>query len=558
MAGIDQAGANPSGLNQVALIPPAGGQLRAIANLRWRLIVNSLRSTRGQLNLLSRVLGGLTVLAIGGGGGTAMFFVGSWATARDPRWLALPFWSVFLFWQVFPVLATAFAQNLDASALLRFPMRYSAYFLVRVIYGTLDIATALGLFWLTGLFLGIISADLRLLPWAALAIGLFAVFNILLGRMIFAWIEHWLSRRRSREVLGVLFLMVMVGFQIFGSQIGRHARNLDPEKLAGLSRFIPVERALPPGLAAYCVANAASGKEFTALLSWVMLAAFAGIAAWLLHLRLYGQYRGENPAEGEKRKAAQETTSARRGWKLPLVSGPVSAVFEKELRYLSRSGPMLFTMIMPLVVVFVLWGGRRGFLGQQNAYALPAGAAYCLLVMTNMIYNSFGGDGGGIQFFLLAPVSFRQIVLAKNLAHMSVVATEVFLLWLGVRVIYGSPPLVILALTAAWYLFAAPINFSTGNLLSLYSPKRIDYATFGRQRASSATVFASLGVQLMMTGTGIGVIVLALHFATLWAAVLVFLALSIPAVAGYLLLLSRIDRIALKRREVLASELCRA
>ncbi len=155
MAGIDQAGANPSGLNQVALIPPAGGQLRAIANLRWRLIVNSLRSIRGQLNLLSRVLGGLTVLAIGGGGGTAMFFVGSWATARDPRWLALPFWSVFLFWQVFPVLATAFAQNLDASALLRFPMRYSAYFLVRVIYGTLDIATALGLFWLTGLFLGI-------------------------------------------------------------------------------------------------------------------------------------------------------------------------------------------------------------------------------------------------------------------------------------------------------------------------------------------------------------------------------------------------------------------
>ncbi len=558
MAGIDHDRESLKATTSPALLPAPGGQLRAVAHLRWRLIVNSLRSVRGQLNLLSRVLGGLTVLAIGGGGGTAMFFVGSWATARDPRWLALPFWSIFLFWQVFPVLATAFAQNLDASALLRFPMRYSAYFLVRVVYGTLDIATALGLFWLTGLFLGIISADLKLLPWAALAIGLFAVFNILLGRMVFAWIEHWLSRRRSREVLGFLFLMVMVGFQVFGSQIGRHAHNLDPQKFQALARFIPVEQALPPGLAAYCVTNAALGKNFTALLSWAMLAAFAGMAAWLLHLRLYGQYRGENPAEGEKRKAAQEKTIARRGWKLPLVSGPVSAVFEKELRYLSRSGPMLFTMIMPLVVVFVLWGGKRGFLGQENAYALPAGAAYCLLVMTNMIYNSFGGDGGGIQFFLFAPVSFRQIVIAKNLAHMSVVVTEVFLLWLGVRVIYGSPPLVILALTAAWYLFAAPINFSAGDLLSLYSPKRVDYATFGRQRASGATVFASLGVQFAMTGIGVGVIVLALHFATLWAAVLAFLALSLPTVAGYLLLLSRIDRIALKRREVLASELCRA
>ena len=59
--------------------------------------------------------------------------------------------------------------------------------------------------------------------------------------------------------------------------------------------------------------------------------------------------------------------------------------------------------------------------------------------------------------------------------------------------------------------------------MSLYSPKRIDYATFGRQRASAATVFVSLGVQLAMTGTGVGVIVLALHFATLWTAVLVFL-----------------------------------
>ena len=555
---MNPAGTNHAEMNPAGLIPASGGQLRAIAHLRWRLTVNSLRSVRGQLNLLSRVLGGLMILAVGGGGGTAMFFIGYWATAKDPRWLALPFWIVFLFWQVFPVLATAFAQNLDSSALLRFPMRYSAYFLVRVIYGTLDIATGLGLFWLTGLFLGIISSDLRLLPWAALAISLFAVFNILLGRMIFAWIEHWLSRRRSREVLGFLFLMVMVGFQVFGSQIGRHAHNLDPQKLQALAKFIPVEQALPPGLAAYCVANATAGRGFTALLAWLMLAAFAGMAAWLLHLRLYGQYRGENPAEGEKRKTVLEKTAARRGWKLPLVSGPVSAVFEKELRYLSRSGPMLFTMIMPLVVVFVLWGGRRGFLGQQNAYALPAGAAYCLLVMTNMVYNSFGGDGSGIQFFLFAPVSFRQIVIAKNLAHMSIVATEVFLLWLGVRVIYGSPPLAILALTVSWYLFAAPINFSAGDLLSLYSPKRIDYATFGRQRASSATVFVSLGVQLAMTGTGIGVIVLALHFATLWAAVAVFLCLSVPTIAGYLLLLSRIDGIAMRRREVLASELCRA
>jgi ABC-2 type transport system permease protein len=218
---------------------------------------------------------------------------------------------------------------------------------------------------------------------------------------------------------------------------------------------------------------------------------------------------------------------------------------------------MLFTLIMPMVVVFVLWSGRRGFLGQQTSYALPVGAAYCLLVMTNMVYNNFGGDGGGIQFFLYSPVSFRQIVVAKNLAHLAIVATEVFFLWLGVRIIYRPPDLAVVALTFAWYLFAAPLNFTAGDLLSMYSPKRIDYATFGRQRASASTVFVSLGVQLLVGGMGVLAVFLAAHYGNLWIASLVLLGLSIPSISGYLLLLSRIDRIAMNRREVLATELCR-
>jgi ABC-2 type transport system permease protein len=538
--------------------PGSGGQLRAIALLRWRLVINSLRSIRGQLNLISRVLGGLLVLGIGAIGAAGLFFVGYWATAKDPQWLALPFWIVFLFWQLFPVLATAFTQSIDSDSLLRFPMSYPTYFLVRVIYGTLDIPTALGLFWLFGLFLGISSADLGLAPWALLVIGLFAVLNILLGRMVFAWIEHWLSRRRSREVLGLVFLLLMVSFQMVGPLIGRHAKNINPQKLQALAKFSPVEQVLPPGLAASSVTNVAEDRNSAALLSFVLLALFAATVAGVLHLRLRSQYRGENPAGGEKRRAPAEKSTIRRGWKLPLFSGPVAAIFEKELRYLSRSGPMLFALFMPMIVILVLWTGRGGVLGRQTSYALPVGAAYCLLAMANMGYNCFGGDGGGIQFFLFSPVAFRQIVLAKNLAHLAIMAAEVFLLWLGVRVIYRPPPLAIVGLTLAWYLFAAPINFAAGDLLSLYSPKRIDYGTFGRQRAPAGTVLVSLGVELAMIGTGVLTVILALHYANLWVATLVLLGLSVPSVAGYLFLLSRIDRIAMARREVLATELCRA
>ncbi len=193
----------------------------------------------------------------------------------------------------------------------------------------------------------------------------------------------------------MLFLLVMVGFQLLGPLLGRYNGKPTPQTLHVLAKLIPIEQALPPGLAASCLTNAAQDRTSAALLSFVLLAACAGIAAWVLHLQLRSQYLGDNPAGGEKRRTPHEKSAIRRGWRLPMFSGPVSAIFEKELRYLSRSGPMLFTLIMPMIVVFILWSGRRGFLGQQTDYALPVGAAYCLLVMTNMIYNNFGGDGGG-------------------------------------------------------------------------------------------------------------------------------------------------------------------
>jgi ABC-2 type transport system permease protein len=158
-----------------------------------------------------------------------------------------------------------------------------------VIYGALDIATALSLFWLLGLFLGISSSDLQLAPWASLAIGLFVVFNILLGRMIFAWIEHWLSRRRSREVLGVIFLLTMVGFQMVGPLLGRYDGKPTPQTLGIVAKLIPLEQVLPPGLAASCLTNAAQGRDSAALVSFVLLVACSGSAAWVLHLRLREQ-----------------------------------------------------------------------------------------------------------------------------------------------------------------------------------------------------------------------------------------------------------------------------
>ena len=535
-------------------------QLSTIAALRWRIFLNSLRSVRGRLNLLSRSLGALVVTGAALGGAFAVG-AASWGIATEKRleWLAVPFWIILLFWQLFPVMASTLTQTLDASTLLRFPLSYRTYFLIRMVYGSLDIATALGFCWSLGMLVGISAARLSLAPWALLAIAVFVLFNLLLARTIFAWIEHWLSRRRSREVMAVVFLLMMVGFQVIGPALGRYSKRPTPQRLHAITRFAFLERGLPPGLIALSLADAANGREPSGLLLMGVTAAYCLGVLSLLHLRLHEQFRGENPADSGASAAVRERDfAARPGWKLPLFSAPVSAVFEKELRYFSRSGPMLFTLIMPVVMIFVLWGGRKSLLGYQSGFVFPVGAAYCLLIMTNIVYNSFGGDASGTQFFFFSPVSFRQIVAGKNLAQLVVLVLEILILWMGVSFIFTPPKPSYLVLTLAWYLLAAPVNFAAGNLLSVYSPKRIDYSTFGRQRASETTILASLAIQFGVMVMGVLSVLIGIHFKAIWIATLILFVLSVPAIAGYFVVLLRMDRIAMTRREVLAGELARA
>lgn len=124
--------------------------------------------------------------------------------------------------------------------------------------------------------------------------------------------------------------------------------------------------------------------------------------------------------------------------------------------------------------------------------------------------------------------------------------------------LYGAPATAVSIATVAGLLFAAPLNFTAGNLLSIYTPKKRDFATFGRQNVSQTTVLASLGVQVVIVAIGVGAFALARFYGNLWIAVLAFLMLSIISIPLYLMVLGRIDGIAIDRRETLMAELCRA
>jgi ABC-2 type transport system permease protein len=546
--------------------PEIRGQFSAIARVRWQLFVNSLRTIRGRMEVVARgfIFFGFGMGAIIGSiglGFSAWYFVSSGRV----DWLPLLLWPVFLFWQLFPVMASAFTENLDSSNLLRFPLTFPCYFLIRIAYGSFDPSTAMGSLWLLGMAIGIACASPALFVSAAPVLLLFAIFNILLARMFFTWVERWLAQRKTREIFGVLFLFMVIGVQFIGPFIRHFGSRSQPAVSRVFVETLPVERLLPPGLAAQSIAHFLRAEYASAFGSIALLCVYTAAVLGLLNLRLRAQYRGENLSEAVARTAAPAVKQEiQLGWNFPGVSGPVSAGLEKEIHYLSRSGPMLFTLLMPVVVllIFRFSSGKTdsagGLLGHASDLAFPVGAAYTLLILTNLVYNSFGADAAGIQFYFVSPVRFREILLGKNLTHSLVLVVEMVLVWAGACLLYRPPSFAVLLATISGVFFALIVNLTAGNLFSVYTPKKVDLATLGRQRASQVTALASLGIQAVVLGLCALAILVARAYHHIWLAAFIFIALAAVASAIYFLVLNRIDAIARQRHEAMIAELCRA
>jgi hypothetical protein len=126
-----------------------------------------------------------------------------------------------------------------------------------------------------------------------------------------------------------------------------------------------------------------------------------------------------------------------------------------------------------------------------------------------------------------------------------------------VTYLYGAPHLAVTVATIAGLMFAAPLNFTAGNLLSIYSPRKRDFSTFGRQNVNQTTVLASFAMQVLIVGCGVGVFTIARIYDNSWIAALLFLVLAAVSIPIYITVLRRLDRVALARRETLLAELCR-
>lgn len=535
----------------------ARAQYAALARARLQMLVNSLRSKRGSFDLAARIIRIGFFLLIGALIGAGLG-AGAYQIAKDNQLRLLPllFWPVMMLWQLAPVVLASFQEPVDLSLLLRFPVGFGSYVLDYLVFGLFDASSILGGFCLVGIWIGLVLASPGLAGWATIAAILFAAFNVLLTRMIFAWLDRWLAQRKTREVLGMVFLVLILGAQVLNPALYQQHGPPSQKTMATFMHVARtanrVQRTLPPGLTGLAVEEASHERYSIAAASLAGLTLYALAAGSLLCLRLRAQYRGEDLGEAPRRSTKPEE-AARPGFDL---SGPIGAVVEKELRYLARSGVMLYSLVAPLVMLFVL--GRSGTGANFAAqYSLPVGVAYGFLGLTRLIYNSLGGEGAGIQLYFLSPTPMRTVMLAKNIVHLMLFAAELTIVCAILIFRFGLPDALMLAATASWLLFALPAQLAAGNLLSLTMAYRMTLTRMSREQGATGNGLISLLIQLLIFALGAGIYLTLAHHGHAQVAAPIFLLLAAGSFFAWIRVLASADKVAARRRDALIESLAR-
>ncbi len=476
--------------------------LRLLAEVRWRTLRNEMR--RGQkraelaVAMLMTFFGSLVALVTG-----LLFLAGSYVpVARRGRFevIALFLWCIFAVWQLVPVLLEGASPSVNFRELARYPLTFSTYAALHLIYGLLDPAALLTLFWLAMVWLGLVLARPALLAPATAAAVAFVGFNLFLNRVIFAFFERIMSTRRGRERFLVIVFLVSILLQvvIYG---GMGQRMEKAGVSAGFKRAaVAVQNASPPGLAFRAMTTPAPGA----------LVGLGGLAAWVLLLapfmlrQVRRNYLGEIQPEVVRRAGAVQ---ARPGWELPWTSGATAAVIEKELRYALRNPQVTMNTASVLVFCALLLfsPGLSRVLSQglhigRSATLYPMLVGYAMLTTTQLINNCFGSDGQGFHRWLMAPANLELILAAKNAAMAALMA----FMALALSVLCGfsmalPPALIAQVLLGAAY--GALLLLSAGNWFSVRFPKHVDPGRLSNRNVSEVAILLGLVTYGVISGS---------------------------------------------------------
>lgn len=573
-------------------IPAHGGifgaqsqaQYAAMARLRWNIFRNGLRSRKGALELGARTVSLVIYcffgVLLGTGAGIGSYFL----TLNALYLLPILFWGLMFLWVMLTILLASFQEQFDLGILLRFPLRFSSYYLLYIVFGLADPATILGSLCSLGFLFGITAARPSLFLWTAISLIVFAVFNLLLVRSIFAWIDRWLAQRKTREILGAVFMICMLSLQLLNPAVWQHrdstgksynqqekvVREVSNQIKPWMNSVNAIQSWLPPGLVAKALGSASKGDPATALESIAFLAIWTLCTGGILASRLRSEYSGENLGSAPSRKKAAAKARAVPApvlrpldrtageARMPTTAGSIAAILEKEFRALLRTMPLLYAIGAPVLLMLVFSGAflqGHGPSGHVFPYALPICVVYAQIGFIQLFYNNLGTEAAGIQVYFLSPTPFRTVMLAKNIFHiiLFLLVATVALVLTTLRL--GPPPLDIVLTTIAWLLFSLPTNMAVGVIFSIRLPFRINPGRLARQRGSQGNALLSLGIQLVIIFISAGVFALGWFLKQPLISAAIFLILAAGAFFFWMRVLSNCAAMANARREDLLTTL---
>jgi hypothetical protein len=537
-------------------------QVRLIAGLRWRLLHNSLRRKQNRLDLLGLIIVGLLAGAFVIGVCFALF-EGAYDFAFSGRsgWLSLFFWGIFLWWQLFPIVAAGFGVSFDFRTLLRFPVSFGAFYMIGLAYGLADFTGLTAVCWTFSIVLGAAAANLALLPPILAIALLFVMFNLALERLLGSWVERVLARRRTRELFFAVFILLMVSLQLLGPLVNRYGNSAGP----WLVYIVPYFAYFPASLAGNGVAAVSEGHYREFALAVAGLACYAAFFGGLLWLRFAAQYRGEELSQTPAPERNVRNGVARRSGvdALALLPPQVAAVIRKEIRYLLRNGFAALLLLLPPILVFALITQATLFRFSGPASGIspelffPGLMAYIILILMAPAYNSFAYENTGVQTYFTAPLQFRDVFLGKNFVQVSLIVTELTLCIVAFYYRVGLPSAPIFTATLAAIVFTVVGQLSIANWSSLSFPRKLAFGQVHGQRQSGMAVLVAFGAQILLFGISSLVLALGRWTGDRWLPAKAFALLAAAALGGYVASLDALTSYAEKKKEKLIEALCR-
>ncbi len=365
-----------------------------------------------------------------------------------------------LYWQVVPVLMAATGYALDLRKVVVYPIPHGQLFQIDLLLRAL---TSLDMLILTLGAMAGAAFNPALPKWSVLAFAAFAAFNIFVASGVKELLARALARRRFRELITFLFVLVCALPQLV---VATKSEARVTHWFAAIN--LPV---LPWSAAAGLV----GGRQ--ALLSLVSLTLWLGIAY------VFGRSQFERTLhfDAEAARASAPAAPGRPGllarfaqWPSAVFRDPLAALVEKELRFLARAPRFRLVFVMGFSFGLLIWipvimNSRGGFMARNYLVVI---SAYALLLLGDVCFwNTFGFDRAAAQVYLAVPVRFQTVLVAKNIAALFYIVLEVTAIAVACAII--RMPFSGVRLAEAFVVIAVLSLYlmGGGNLTSTYAPR---------------------------------------------------------------------------------------